>query len=169
MGTSHPESRPWSVKKIMSVSPTNILDVGAGSGTYAEALRAAGYYQNIDAVEIWGPYISEFKLLKKYRKVWQEDIRNFDKFNYDVVIFGDILEHMPKEEAVMVWEKTAEQAKYALISIPIIDVHQDELNGNPYEKHYKDDWTPEEVVDTFSHIKDQWCGNIVGAFWAEFN
>jgi hypothetical protein len=168
MGTSHPESRPWAVKKILSVNPSFILDVGAGSGTYADALHASGYSNTIDAVEVWGNSIQKYHLKKKYRHVFNDDIRNFKNFDYDVVIFGDILEHMSKEDAIEVWEKTAAQADYALIAIPIIHYHQGEIDGNPYEQHVKDDWSHEEVLETFPGIISSWTGDVVGAYWAKF-
>lgn len=168
MGTSHPELRDWSVSKILSADPEYVLDVGAGSGTYHKALTKAGYKKYIDAVEIWEPYINKFALKKKYRNVYSTDIRMFDKFNYDVVIFGDILEHMTKDQAIEVWNKVAAQADFALIAIPIIHYHQEEINGNPYERHLKEDWSVQEVLDTFSNIVDHTNGEVVGAFWADF-
>lgn len=168
MGTSHPESRPWSINKIISVNPEFILDIGAGSGTYSEALKDAGYEHNIDALEIWQPYIDKFNLFEKYRNVYNQDVRLFDDFSYDVVIFGDILEHMTKDQALSVWEKVAAQAEHALIAIPIIHYHQGELDGNPYEEHVKDDWSHEEVLSSFSNITDHWQGDVVGAYWADF-
>lgn len=169
MGTSHPESRGWIVRKIRHSGILSILDVGAGSGTYSDALKKNGYTRaTIDAIEVWQPYIDEFDLSSKYRNVYQNDVREWEDFNYDLVIFGDILEHMPKEDAIKVWEKVSKQARYAVISIPIIHYHQGEINGNPYEVHVKDDWTVDEVMQTFPSIVDHWQGNVVGAFWAKF-
>lgn len=169
MGTSHPESRGWVIRKIRNSKAGAILDVGAGSGTYSDALRKNGYTRPVvDAIEVWQPYIEEFNLKSKYRNVYQADVRDWEDFSYDVVIFGDILEHMSKEDALKVWERVSEQAWYAVIAIPIIHYHQDEINGNPYEKHVKDDWTHEEVLSTFPKIVDHWQGNVVGAYWADF-
>lgn len=168
MGTSHPESRPWIINKINTSNAATVLDVGAGSGTYADALKSAGVNVNIEAVEVWKPYIDEFDLENKYDKVYEQDIRERTDFKYDVVIFGDILEHMTEEEALEVWGKVSKQAKNAVIAIPIIHYHQPAINGNPYEEHITEDWTPEKVIDTFPGIVDSWNGNIVGAFWADF-
>lgn len=168
MGTSHPESRAWSIEKILQSNAEYILDIGAGSGTYSKALKNAGFSGTIDAVEIWQPYIDKFNLHSKYRNVYQADVRLFDDFSYDVVIFGDILEHMTKEQALEVWKKVSFQAEMALIAIPIIHYHQGEIDGNPYEHHVKDDWSHQEVLDSFSHIVDSWQGEVVGAYWADF-
>ena len=164
MGTSHPEARPWILNKVKELNISTVLDVGAGSGTYSDFFRANGLTLTMTAVEVWQPYIDEFDLFSKYRDVWREDIRNHKNFDYDLVIFGDILEHMTKEDALSVWERVSLQAGYAVIAIPIIHYHQGEINGNPYEKHVKEHWTHEEVLDSFSHIVDSWQGNVVGAY-----
>lgn len=168
MGTSHPESRPWILDKIISNKVTTIIDVGAGSGTYSDALKLTDYKGSIDAVEVWQPYIDEFNLNKKYKKVWAEDVRDFDQFHHDLAIFGDVLEHMSIDEALEVWDKASQHCAFGVISIPIIHYHQHAINGNPYEKHIKEDWSHEEVMATFPHIVDSWQGNVVGAYWAKF-
>jgi hypothetical protein len=168
MGTSHPESRPWILNKIESVNASRILDVGAGSGTYSTYLNNNGYAGSIDAIEVWAPYIEEFSLYTQYDNVFEDDVRNHVDFNYDVVIFGDILEHMSKEDALALWSRVSESASYAVIAIPIIHYHQGEINGNPYETHVKDDWSHEEVLNSFDGIIDSWQGEVVGAYWADF-
>lgn len=168
MGTSHPETKPWILNKILENDVYKILDVGAGSGTYFDYFSSNGYQFKIDAVEIWKPYIEEFKLNNKYSRVYEADVRDHDNFNYDLVIFGDILEHMTKEEALDVWELASRSAKHAVIAIPIIHYHQHAINGNPYEEHVKEDWSHQEVLDTFPHIVDSWQGEITGAYWADF-
>lgn len=169
MGTSHPESRGWVVRKIRDSRASTILDVGAGSGTYNAALKRNGYNRaKIDAIEVWQPYIDKFNLEDKYSNVYKCDVREWDDFSYDVVIFGDILEHMTKKEALAVWEKVSQQARYAVIAIPIIHYHQGEIDNNPYEVHVKDDWSHEEVIDSFSGIVDSFQGKVVGAYWAKF-
>ena len=168
MGTSHPESRPWIINKILTNDIKTIIDVGAGSGTYYDALVKTKYRGSMDAVEVWGKYVSEFRLKSKYKKVWVTDVRSFDVFNHDLVIFGDVLEHMTVEEALSVWDRASKKCSFAVISIPIIHYHQHAINGNPYEEHIKEDWSHQEVLDTFPKIVDSWQGEIVGAYWADF-
>ena len=169
MGTSHPETKPWILEKIRQYKPKTILDVGAGSGTYVTMLKKNGYTRAaVDAVEVWEPYVKEFNLHSKYRRVYQTDIRDFDKYNHDLVIFGDILEHMSVEDALQVWDTASKYCAHAVISIPIIHYHQHAINGNPYEEHVKEDWSHQEVLDTFPNIVDSWQGEITGAYWANF-
>ena len=63
MGTSHPESRPWIINKILNNDIRSIIDIGAGSGTYYDALKQTKYKGTMDAVEVWEPYATEFNLL----------------------------------------------------------------------------------------------------------
>jgi 2-polyprenyl-3-methyl-5-hydroxy-6-metoxy-1,4-benzoquinol methylase len=169
MGTSHPETKPWILQKIRQYKPKTILDVGAGSGTYSSLLKRGGYTRaSIDAVEVWEPYIDEFNLKSKYRNVYQTDIRDFDRFNHDLVIFGDVLEHMSVQDALKVWDTASKYCAHAVISIPIIHYHQHAINGNPYEEHVKEDWSHEEVLQVFTNITDSWQGRITGAYWADF-
>jgi len=60
------------------------------------------------------------------------------------------------------------QARHALIAIPIIHFPQGEEYGNPFERHVKDDWTHQEVLDTFPYITEYTVGQVTGAYWAVF-
>jgi hypothetical protein len=148
--------------------PSRVLDVGAGKGTYGILARICKEFDSLDAVEVWKPYIEDYNLKDIYHNVYESDIRSWENFNYDLVVFGDILEHMTKEDAVSVWEKASKQAKYALISIPIIHYPQGHLLGNPYEEHVKDDWTSLEVLNTFPYIYKFEQYSTVGTFFAKF-
>jgi hypothetical protein len=75
---------------------------------------------------------------------------------------------MTKEEAVAIWQSISKQARYAIISIPIVHYPQGHEHGNPYEEHVKDDWTTEEVLKTFSNITIHKAHNVVGVFVAKF-
>ncbi len=152
MPISHNTNVDYVAKLIRDNAPETVLDVGAGAGKYGHICRALYPYFKIDALEVWEPYIKEFKLKSLYNKIFNEDVREFNNFNYDLVILGDILEHMTKDEAIAVMNKIKEQAKMAIISIPTCDCPQGHVHGNPYEEHVKDDWTHQEVMDTFTNI-----------------
>jgi hypothetical protein len=167
-GHSMPEGKPYAISKIIDINPSTVLDVGAGRGVYATIMFP--YKPNIifDAVEVWEPYIERFNLKNKYRNIYVEDVRNIDNFAYDLVIFGDILEHMPMEDAIKVWNKMAGQAKYALISIPIIHMPQEEIDDNPYEVHEEEDWSTELVLEKFHSIVEYQEFECTGVFIAKF-
>jgi hypothetical protein len=155
------------VERILASGANSVLDVGAGSGTWAHALRAAGYNGTIHAVEVWAPYVREFRLSELYGLVHRGDVRNLHKNTwsaYDVAIFGDVLEHMTKDEAVAVWN-AAGRCAHAAIAIPIVHYHQGALAGNPYEVHVKDDWSHDEVLATFPGITESQPFTVTGAYW----
>jgi len=170
MGFSDPENKPWAAEKIKEINPSTVLDVGAGQGVYLDLIRRdLGKNVKVVAVEVWQPYIDQFNLNARYNKVISDDIRNIEDFEYDLVIFGDILEHMSEKEALEIWDKVSNQAKYAIISIPIVHYHQDAINDNPYEIHVEEDWNTERVLNKFNNIKEYKEFSVTGVFIAEFN
>ena len=82
-------------------TPQRVLDVGPGYGKYGVLLRE--YLDPtpvIDAVEAWLPYIHDHGLEGIYREVmWcrAEDIHDDDLATYDLVMMGDVIEHMEKD------------------------------------------------------------------------
>jgi hypothetical protein len=170
MGYSNPENKPWAQQKIIELHPQTVLDVGAGQGTYLNLIREGlGAEVVVNAVEVWQPYINEFNLLNRYDKLFALDVRDITNFEYDLVILGDILEHMSESDAINLWDKISKQAKYAMISIPIIHYHQDAINGNPYEVHVEEDWTVERVLEKFSNIIEHKKFEVTGTFIARFD
>lgn len=131
-----------------------ILDIGAGSGTYSNLIKSAKLLTAAEwiAVEAWKPYIDRFNLESKYSLVINQDIRNlsWDSIGrFDVAIAGDVLEHMTKSEAIFIVDQLLKISKTVIISIPVVHYPQDEVEGNPFEKHVKDDWSHQEIMDTW--------------------
>ena len=170
MGYSDPENKPWTQTKISELNPKLILDVGAGQGVYLDLIRAV-LPENavVHAVEVWEPYINQFNLVNRYDKLFKMDVREMENFEYDLVILGDVLEHMPEKDAVNLWNRISKDAKCAIISIPIIHYHQDAINGNPYEVHVEEDWNTERVLKTFKSIKEYKEFKVTGTFIAKFD
>lgn len=163
------EGKDLSLEWIKKVSPKTILDIGVGWGTYARLIKNNGIDVIIDGIEVWEPYIGIYQLNLWYNRIYNVDARQWDDFEYDLVIMGDVLEHMTKEEAIAIWDKVSKNSKAAIISIPIIHYPQGEYMGNPYEEHVKDDWTTDEVLNTFDNITEFMEYESVGVFLAEFN
>jgi hypothetical protein len=91
------------------------------------------------------------------------------KFSYDLVILGDVLEHMPEDDAVELWKVISKQARHALISIPIGHHPQGAWGGNPYEIHHEEDWSTERVLQAFPGIIEHKEFEITGVFIAKFS
>ncbi len=143
----------------------NILDIGPGSGTYSILFREllSGYWT---ALEIWEPYIEKYDLRSKYNTVIIGDARTYNfGVDYDIIFLGDIVEHMSKEDGILLVKKCLQRSKYVIVSIPIIHYPQGEYDGNPYEAHVKDDWSDNEVKECFSdYIINSNVENEIGVY-----
>lgn len=116
-----------------------ILDVGAGCGTYSDLLKNDGF-TNIDCVEAFHDYIEKFDLKSKYQNIFEGDITtmNINFSDYDLIIIGDVLEHIETTEAQILLEKI--NSVNSIIGIPF-NSPQGEHFGNTYEIHLQDDLT----------------------------
>jgi autotransporter strand-loop-strand O-heptosyltransferase len=129
------EVKEWFIQNV----PTSkrILDVGPGIGTYSDLLRSLGY--RMDAVEIFEPYIQKYGLRAKYDNVYVGDITTFDTSDYDFIIMGDVLEHIPIGDAVRLIRNIVYN-KECLVAIPY-EMEQGEHEGNIHETHHQPDLT----------------------------
>jgi len=127
------------VEWIRSCFGTNatILDVGACDGKWRDLLPD---YQYMDAIEIFEPNITEYALDEKYEHVICGSIVDFEYEHYDLIIFGDVLEHMNVRDAQFVLKYARERCDDYIIGVPW-QYEQGELYGNKFEKHIQDDLT----------------------------
>lgn len=142
-----------------------VLDLGVGQGNYARALRKPG--QEWTGVEIWAPYVERFKLNEIYDRVVIADLRYLDYSllkPVDLAICGDVLEHMPKDAALAVVNRLLDTARFLMISIPVVHYPQGEVEGNPFEKHVKDDWSHEEVLQALPPVQIAMVEGIIGIY-----
>lgn len=146
-----------------------VVDIGPGEGTYADLLRPLFPGARFIAVEKWAPYVRRFGLEHKYDQVivadgaWLDWQRVVD--GAELVIFGDVLEHMAEEEARWCWSQARANAQCVLLSIPVRYHPQEEWEGNPYERHVAQ-WSHEKVLDAFDGIDEWWIGAAVGVYLA---
>ena len=127
-----------------------ILDVGAGCGTYHDLLRPYGY-QRIDAVEVWKPYIDEYNLKEKYDYVHNKNILDVSSNyleSYDLVILGDVLEHLNYVEATNLLSKI----ENFIVAVPY-KMEQGEVEGNVYETHLQPDLTIENISEKYPNLE----------------
>lgn len=122
---------------IQLLNPTSVLDVGPGMGRYSFLTKQITSC-NIDAVEIESQYVERYNLKEKYNNIFISDIKTFCNnnpgMNYDVVIFGDILEHMFRSEAFDVLDFVLYRSKYVYCTWPI-NFLQNDWQGQQSEIH----------------------------------
>ena len=146
-----------------------VLDIGPGEGTYFFALQDAGVTQ-LDGVEAWAPYVNQFDLRTKYNNVYISDIYYFDWAKagyYDMVILGDVVEHLVEAQGREVIGKAAEHGKYVVISLPIYGYPQGwGYDGNWFEAHLED-YSNDRVVNGLLadyNILESMQGGTVGVY-----
>lgn len=144
---------------IISLGPRSILDVGCGFGLWGflcreyldvmeERVQPEAWRIRIDGIELFEPYIQTHQRAL-YTNVTIGDIRDLaPKVNqYELIIAGDVIEHLDKEDGERVIEQLYEKATRALlVNIPLGDGwDHPERHGNPGELH-RSQWTPEDFL-----------------------
>lgn len=127
-----------------------ILDVGAGCGTYYYYLK--DYFSDMDAVEAFQPNIDKYKLEEKYKNVYNVNILDFNYVYYDIIIFGDVLEHLTVDEAQSVLAYALNRCKEVIVAVPYM-YKQGMIEDNIYEIHKQDDLTPENMLIRYPQLK----------------
>lgn len=138
------------------------LDVGACDGKWFKLL---GNYFIMDAIEAWKPYIVKYKLADKYRKLTHASIVDCEDFDYDVIIMGDILEHLSVEDAQKVIKEMYPRCKELIVAVPYL-LEQHAIRGNPYEIHVQPDLTADVFEKRYPGFKAIWA-NKKYAYYAK--
>lgn len=175
MPTSDAEGKDWSLARFEHVKPETVCDIGPGEGTYARLFRPAHPGIWWTAIEIHKPYIAKYKLKSTktramYDEIHVEDARESEDhlFHRDLVIAGDVLEHMPREDAVALLQRIeAAGAWNILVSLPIVDSQQGEVDGNPHEAHVHQ-WAADDMDAVLAGLGgkvEAMRGGTLGCWW----
>ena len=167
MPHSHPYGKAWAADIYAVVKPLRVIDVGPGAGMWSDAFRPRWRSRWV-GVEIWEPYVDKYGLREKYDDIVIEDARKYlvqeAPSKETLVILGDVLEHMPQDEAEELLRILKVNGCHRLVSVPIVHYEQGALEGNPHETHL---WHPthEWAMETL-HPDAGVKGDIVGAYWS---
>lgn len=157
MGTSNWQNIPFCIDVLMKIQPKNVLDVGVGFGRWGILIREfcevwSGrifpdqWLINIEGIEAYEKSISAYHPYF-YNKIHIGDALKIIPSmpdNWDIVIFGDVLEHFERNDAENLLEWATLNSKYVMLNIPLGDVWpQEESYGNIYEKH-QSIWMPQD-------------------------
>lgn len=158
------DGRGWVTDRLADTTALTVVDVGAGQGTYSILGRHLRWDARWIAVEIFEPYVERFLLGEKYDDVIVADIRDWkpDLDDY-VILFGDVLEHLPRQDAIDVLTFHMERATEIMVSLPIIYAPQGEFEGNPHEAHLHH-WHWNEMLELLPGCEG-FKGVDVGRFW----
>jgi hypothetical protein len=167
MPMSSKEGKDWirdRVGELATRQPVSVLDIGPGVGTYAKLLSGVAT-SRISGIEIYEPYVHTYRLHEYYDEIIIGDARSVPFPDVDVVILGDVAEHMSEDEATQLWAKASAAASRAVyLSIPVVHYPQGEIEGNHHEVHVVDDWNHDRVLTSFEGISRWWTGSEVGVY-----
>lgn len=123
---------------LQTINPNTILDVGAGAGKMGFLCREVVKHSQIDCIEPTESYITQYQLNSIYNNVYNISIQDFAtkhcRNRYDLTIFGDILEHLFRSEAIDCLDFILYRSNWVMIIWPT-NLPQDDWGGNGYEIH----------------------------------
>jgi hypothetical protein len=142
-------------------SHISILDIGAGCGTYGTLLK--GFFEYIDGVEVYEPYIKKFELDKIYNNIFCRDALDVNVYAYDYIIMGDIIEHMTFFEAKKLTTRIHALDKKMMVAIPYM-MPQGAVGGNDYEIHRQDDLTHKIFLERYPMMHNLFKNEHYGVY-----
>jgi len=139
-GLSETVFDPLTLEVIRKISPTTVLDIGAGQGKYAELVRQAAPQAHIRATEISADYVAQFDLRAKYNDVRVMDaydlIHHHKNETYDMVVIGDCIEHLPKSRGLDLLNFLTYRCGYLLVIAPEFSYYDTaKANLDHHESH----------------------------------
>ena len=164
---SSEEGKGWTRARVAALaaeSPLTVLDVGPGVGTYAKLFAGLPIARMV-GLEVWEPYVATYRLAEHYDELIIGDVRTTALPDVDVIVLGDVVEHMTRDEAIDVWRRCASAAAAAVyLSVPIVHYPQHAIEDNPYEVHVEEDWSHDSVLQAFDGIGAWELGTEVGVY-----
>ncbi len=166
------------LEHILLFEPTSVLDIGCGFGLWGflcreyldvwnERVQPADWQIRIDGVELWEPYLQPHQR-HLYDKLYVGDVRELVSSlgAYDLIIAGDIIEHLDKQDALeVVAQLHARATKALIVNIPLTGNWDHPIqHGNPGELH-RSQWTASDF-DAYPAIFKEYklpCGEY-GSF-----
>jgi hypothetical protein len=137
-----------------------VVDLGAGAGLWRHhsATFPVGSLFPWIAVEVHTPNVARFKLRDRYDVVRNIDFRRIKFRHYPghVFVFGDVLEHLQRDQAVDVVRRAAAVGTVAFVMPfhPTTSAEQGPVDGNEYETH-RYIWRWEEFAEAVAPLQVQ--------------
>jgi hypothetical protein len=148
------------LQAITERRPRAVLDAGIGFGLWGHLLRQyldvwsgrihpEQWTTRIDGIEIAEPRVQAHARYL-YSNVYIGDIRELvparaEAQRYDVILFGDVLEHLPKDDALALLETSLRLAgSLVVVRIPMGEGWRRE--GREPPDHHRSQWSPDDFM-----------------------
>lgn len=121
------------------LKPETLLDLGAGAGKYGRLAKKIDSSIKSTAIEIEKDYVEKFNLSSIYDEVWNVSVMDLISPQYydstfDVVIIGDIIEHLKKTDGIDLINFLIYRCSWIIIEFPYRYV-QNSVDGYQSEAH----------------------------------
>lgn len=148
---------------LIKINPKSVLDVGAGAGKHGKMVRELCPESRIGGIEPTKVYIEDYKLREVYDELYEIDLMSYCNERagdrHDVVIFGDVLEHFFRSQAIDYLDYFLYRAQWVVAIWPS-QMPQDAWEGNGYEIH-KNNFS---LLDLASKFDVQYYKKVFGWF-----
>ena len=139
-GTSSDLMTDYVSQQILAINPKRVGDFGAGLGKMGRICRQM-MGDNIELVAVEGceATAADLAIAGLYNRVDFDMIEDWvldNKEPYDLAIFGDVLEHLTRKQALAVLDHTLKFAGNVVINIPLRNLRQDGAESNVLEEHH---------------------------------
>ena len=126
------------IAHLKSLKRRSFLDVGCGFGCWGYKIQAYSEPSYLVGIDVWKPYLLRVKRKNIYDDIILADALHlpFKEKSINIVLACEIIEHLPKSEGE-IFLKTLEKISTdkVIVSTPNFKYLQDEVRGNPFEKH----------------------------------
>lgn len=175
MPYSAPEGKDVSLgfikRHVLPFKHNRFMDIGAGSGTYHKLWAPVFPEVKWTGIEVFEPYGLDFHLNSRYHcMIWADatkwNYRIWREFNYDLIILGDVIEHMPQSAIQKMWPELLQISRYVLVSTICSPYNQqpEEYERNRYEQHLYLELPPERLRRMLGNPVEQWVGQRIGVY-----
>lgn len=160
MGTSNWHNILFCIEVLMKIEPRQVLDVGVGFGRWGIIVREfcdvwfgrvlrEEWNINIEGIEAFPANIDEYHK-SFYNKIHLGDAKAILptlKNQWDVIIFGDVLEHFERSLGEKILRWSIDHSSYVLVNVPLgVSWSQDDKYGNLYERHLSS-WEASDFIN----------------------
>lgn len=129
---------------------SSVLDIGPLDGRWRDYLK--DHFKHMDAVEAFEPYVEQYGLRDKYDNVFISDINDFEFEHYDLIIMGDVLEHIETEKAQALVKRIIPKCNQFIVIVPF-EFSQDEIDNNEFQAHKQEDITKEIFAERYPELE----------------
>jgi len=136
------------MRQIITIMPNIVVDVGVGDGYYGTLIKYFLPDVHLVGVEIMADYITSFNLNSIYNEIVNKDIFDcIQEFSGDLIIFGDVLEHIEKEKGIEILKCAVNKFNFVIINGPIgFQKHEHEISSEIHRSGWSVDDFGEYVI-----------------------